>query len=48
MNPRYWLKQLGEKRYPKEWKCHIRTGLNSTLLTDVRQPILGVAQAGGR
>lgn len=34
VNQAFWLKQLGDDRYPKEWKCHIRARLGSMLPAD--------------
>jgi len=31
LNQAFWLRELGDERYPKEWKCHVRERVGSLL-----------------
>jgi hypothetical protein len=31
LNQGYWIRALGEERFPKEWKCHVRVRVTDLL-----------------
>lgn len=39
VNQAFWLKQLGDERYPKEWRCHVRARLSSIVSSDVESTV---------